>query len=104
MMWVVNLSSSFDLYSSGFLTVVPQKFSLEFFLKADVEFKPQANSLLPVLKLHSRTMMSELFTRGGFDVDLKQLEEVFRDDIAAVCAERHFSWEPVSVTPKSGEY
>ena len=52
-------------------------------------------------------MMSELFTRRldhDFDVVLKQLNEVFLGDIASICAERHFSWDPVSVTLNSGEH
>jgi hypothetical protein len=53
--------------------------------------------------------MSDLFTlaRGDdhdFDAVLKQLDEVFCGDIAAICAERHFSWDPVFVTPKSGKH
>ena len=84
-----------------------QKFLLEFSLKADVQFKKQANSksLLPVLKLHSRTMMSELFrrSRDDFDAVLKLLDGVFLDDIADLCAERCFSWNSVPVPPRAGE-
>lgn len=85
----------------------PQKFTLEFSLKADIRFEQQANSLLPVLKLHSRTTMSELFRRGPygdeFDAVLKLLDGVFLDDIANLCAERGFSWNPVPAPPKSSE-
>ena len=50
-------------------------------------------------------MMSELLRRGeDFDAVLKQLDEVFRDDIASLCAKRHFLWIPVSVPTISGEY
>lgn len=48
--------------------------------------------------------MSELFQRrDDFDAVLKQLEEVFHDDVAKLCAESHFSWSPVSVALESGE-
>lgn len=48
--------------------------------------------------------MSDLFRRGdGFEGVLKQIDEVFHDDIANLCAEQHFSWTPVSSTSKSGE-
>jgi hypothetical protein len=48
--------------------------------------------------------MSELFRRrNDFDDVLKQLDEVFHDDIAELCAERHFSWSPVSFTLESSE-
>jgi hypothetical protein len=83
----------------------PQKFSLEFSLKADVHFEKKSNSILPVLKLHTHTTMSELFRRGDdFDDLLKQLDEVFHHDIVELCAERHFSWSPVSVTVESSEW
>ena len=83
----------------------PQNFSLEFSLKADVQFKKQANSLLPMLNLHSRTTMSDLFRRGDdFDAVLKYLDKVFLDNIANLCAERRFSWDPVPVPSNSSEY
>ena len=69
-------------------------------MKADVHFEKQRNSNLPVVKLHSHTMMSELFQRTGgddFEPVLKQLDEVFQDDIAKLCAEHYFSWSPVSL-------
>ena len=47
-------------------------------------------------------MMSEFFRHGeGFGVILKQLDEVFLNDIAELCAEQHFSWNPISVTSES---
>ena len=59
----------------------PQKFSLEFTLKADVHFEKQSNSILPVLKLHSCTTMSELFQhRDEFNDVLNQIDEIFHDD------------------------
>jgi hypothetical protein len=91
------------IFSSAF-NCCPQKFSLEFSLKADVHFEKQPNSRLPVLKLHSHTTMSELFRRrDDFEAVLKQLDEVFHDDIAQLCAERQFSWSPVSVALESSE-
>ena len=41
--------------------------------------------------------MSELFRhRDDFKAVLKQLDEVFCDDVAELFAERHFSWNPVT--------
>jgi hypothetical protein len=82
----------------------PQKFSLQISLKADVEFERQSNSFLPALKLHSRTIMSELFRRGeDFDVVLKHLDEIFLNGVADRCAENHFLWNSVPVLLKSSE-
>ena len=95
-MCLLIISSQFNCQS--------QKFSLEFSLKANVQFERQPNSLLPVLKLDSCTTMSELFSCGdNFEPVLRQLEEVFVGDVAELCAEQHFSWSPVSVTLKSSE-
>lgn len=99
-----NVSSVFWSLVAFFNRRRPQKFSLEFSLKADVHFEKQRNSTLPVLKLQSRTTMSELFwRRDDFNAVLKQLDEVFHDDVAKLCAESHFSWNPVSVTLESSE-
>jgi len=77
---------------------------LEISLKADVQFELQANSFMPVLKLHSRSTMSELIRRGGdFDAALKHLDEVFLDGVADHCAGQHFTWKPFPVTLKSSE-
>lgn len=78
---------------------------MEISLKADVQFEQQSNSVLPVLKLHSRTTMSELFRRRGEDFDpvLKHLDEIFLEGVADRCADHQFSWNSVFVPPKSSE-
>jgi hypothetical protein len=99
-----KVSQHLSLIFSSVFNHFPQKFSLEFSLKTDVYFEKQSNSVLPVLKLRSLTTMSELFRRGNdFDDVLKQLNEVFHDDIAELWAERHFSWSPVSSSLESSE-
>jgi hypothetical protein len=81
-----------------------QRFKLEFSLKADIQFEQHAHSFLPVLKLHSRSTMSEIFRRGeDFDIVLKQLEVIFLDGVADRCAEEHVSWDPVPAIPQFGE-
>ena len=83
---------------------ISQRFSLEFSLKADVQFEQQANSFLPILKLKSCCMMSELFRHGeDFDNVLKQLEVIFLDGVADHCAEENISWDPVPAIPQFGE-